>query len=101
MRSFLLPALLFLGSAICLAQTSQLDSDHDGLADSLEQSLLEQFQPHFLISSSDCSAKPAEFTANSSKPLAITDNGTIYGQAFRSPVHANAVELHFYDLWRK
>lgn len=103
MRFFLLPALLFLGSAIChpqTAQTPQLDSDHDGLADSLEQSLLDQFQPHFLISSSDCSSKPAEFTASSSTPLAIADNGTIYGQAFPSPAHPNAVELHFYDLWR-
>lgn len=102
MRFFLLPALL-IGSAVCNAQTAPipLDTDRDGLSDSLEQSLLEQFQPHFLISSSDCSAKPAEFIPNSEKPEAKADNGTIYGQAFPIPGRQNSIELHFYDLWRK
>lgn len=101
MRLFLLPALLLFPSAICNAQTAPIDSDHDGLADSLEQSLLIQFQPRFLISSTDCSTKPAEFTPHSKKPLDLADNGTIYAQAFPSPAHANAIELHYYDLWRK
>jgi len=101
MRSFLLPGLLLIASATCHPQAAQMDSDHDGLADSLEQSLLNQFQPQFLISSTDCSAKPAEFMPLSAKPLDVADNGTIYGQAFPSPGLTNAVELHYYDLWRK
>lgn len=105
MRFFFFPALLLsllpLGSAACNAQTAQIDSDQDGLPDSLEQLLLNQFQPHFLISSTDCSTRPAEFTPDSKKPLDISDNGTIYGQAFPSPGHTNTIELHYYDLWRK
>ena len=105
MRSFFLPALLLLASATSHPQTTPtqptLDSDHDGLPDSLELSLLTQFQPRFLISSADCSIKPAEFTPNSEKPRAVADNGAIYAQAFPSSAHAKAIELHYYDLWRK
>jgi len=109
MRYPILPALLlllrFTVSPACSAQASEsklaLDSDHDGLADSLEQSLLQQFQPRFLISNSDCSTKPAEFTPLSEAPVVKADNATIYGQAFPSPGRADTVELHYYDLWRK
>ena len=105
MRSLFVPALLLVASVACVAQipagTIPADSDRDGLADSLEQSLLNQFRPRFLISTSDCSTKPAEFTPQSKAPVVVADNGTIYGQAFRSPGHTDYVELHYYDLWRK
>jgi hypothetical protein len=53
------------------------------------------------MSNTDCSTKPAEFTPLSEAPVALADNGTIYGQAFPSPGRADTIELHYYDLWRK
>ncbi|MBS1803943.1 MAG: hypothetical protein JST28_11295 [Acidobacteria bacterium] len=105
MRFLLVSGLLVFGltslSAQAVVGDGSLDSDNDGLADSLEQSLLEQFQPRFVISDHDCSTKPAEFTPMLKKPVPVADNGTIYGQAFPSPGKTDAVELHYYDLWRK
>lgn len=105
MRFFFFSALLFLGLATSSAQISGTeappDSDHDGLADTLEQSLLEQFKPHFLISAKDCSTKPAEFTPLLKNPVVAHDSGVIYGQAFPAPGRSGEVELHYYDLWRK
>ena len=104
MRVFLLSALLFLGLAPSPAQVSRdtpLDSDHDGLPDATEQSLLDQFRPRFLISASDCSVEPAEFTPFLKNPTVAADNGLIYGQVFPLPGRPDALELHYYDLWRK
>lgn len=58
------------------------DTDHDGLSDVLEQELLLQFTPTFMIGRQDCSAVPAEFKANSLAPEVTAENGTIHGQAF-------------------
>lgn len=85
------------------AASSHTDSDHDGLSDALEQKLLTQFMPRFMIGRRDCSIRPAEFKANSLIPEAQADNGTIYGQAFPAKTagdHAPLVELHYYHLWR-
>lgn len=105
MRFLLVSGLLFLGLCSLSGQAAggdgSVDSDHDGLTDSVEQALLEQFQPRFMISGSDCSIKPAEFTPLLKKPVAVADNGIIYGQAFPSQGRTGAVELHYYDLWRK
>jgi|KBSMisStaDraftv2_1062788.scaffolds.fasta_scaffold00740_11 hypothetical protein len=105
MRFFVFAALFFLGLAPSTAQNPgneiSLDSDHDGLADAVEQSLLRQFQPRFLISGNDCSIKPAEFTPLMERPVASADNGVIYGQVFPAPGRPDAIELHYYDLWRK
>jgi len=105
MRFWLITGLMLAGLASAHAQTageeSRLDSDGDGLADSLEQTLLEKFQPRFRISGGDCSVRPAEFTPLLKKPVASADNGTIYGQVFPAPGRADAVELHYYDLWRR
>ena len=102
MRILVISVLLLVGSMGCRAQLSkQIDGDDDGLADSLEQSLLERFAPHFLISKADCSSRPAEFMALAQKPIAVRDNSTIYGQAFPFAGHADLIELHFYDLWRR
>jgi hypothetical protein len=74
------------------------DQDGDGLADGLEQQLLEQFQPRFYLAAKECDMRPAEFTPNSKKPIPLARNGVIYGQAF--PV-GEAIELHFYHLWSR
>jgi hypothetical protein len=80
------------------------DSDKDGLSDVLEQRLLEQFAPVFMVGQKDCSGVPAEFEAGVKAPTVQAENGTIYGQAFpakSSTVDAPVVELHFYHLWRQ
>ena len=78
-----------------------LDGDHDGISDAQEQALLRQFAPRFMISREDCSSQPAEFEASVLKPVVAAENSTIYGQAFPRVGHAEQVELHYYDLWRK
>ena len=80
-----------------------IDSDHDGISDDLEQSLLVQLRPKFLIGSHDCSNIPAEFQPGDSTPLVKSENGTIYGQVFPAtdPIDgAPAAEIHYYHLWR-
>ena len=93
-------ALVALVASISLPLTAQAvaDSDGDGLNDALEQKLLQQFEPTFLIGTNDCSEKPAEFQRDSAKPVALQNNGTIYGQVF--PGKSGAVEVHYYHLWR-
>jgi hypothetical protein len=83
--------------------TSAIDSDHDGISDDLEQALLVQFAPKFLVGSHDCSNIPAEFRPGDSTPLVKSENGTIYGQVFPAtdPIDgAPAAEIHYYHLWR-
>jgi hypothetical protein len=90
------------------AQTPQsaplaIDSDRDGISDDLEQALLLQFAPKFLIGSHDCSNIPAEFQPGDSTPLVKSENGTIYGQVFPTKDlidGAPAAEIHYYHLWR-
>ncbi|MGA2907687.1 MAG: hypothetical protein ABSE36_08310 [Terracidiphilus sp.] len=80
-----------------------IDSDHDGISDDLEQSLLVQFAPKFLVGSDDCSNIPAEFQPGIPAPLVESENGTIYGQVFpaKDPIDGTpAAEIHYYHLWR-
>jgi len=109
--------MLFLGAACLLlpvtpvrGQQSQnepivhIDSDGDGLSDALEQRLLDQFVPKFVVGEHDCSITPAEFEPEVKIPSVKADNGTIYGQAFpfKDPTQpATTVEIHYYHLWRK
>jgi hypothetical protein len=100
--------ILGLLGAMCAGAPAQelrhrqaVDSDHDGLTDVQEQALLQQFAPTFLISPGDCASRPAEFEASVMRPVAVAENGTIYGQAFPRPGRADEIELHYYDLWRK
>src|SRR5437868_11457760 len=51
------------------------DADGDGLSDALEQRLLQQFAPTFMVASSDCSGLPAEFAPNMSDPTVQRQNG--------------------------
>jgi hypothetical protein len=105
MRVVFLPALLI---AICVSTAAQtiakgtlLDSDHDGVTDAQEQSLLQQFLPRFMISADDCSTRPAEFTPFLEKPVVKVASGVIYGQARPRDERGDELELHYYDLWGK
>jgi hypothetical protein len=86
------------------AAPTAADSDHDGLSDNVEQALLQQFAPTFVVGRNDCSNVPAEFQAGNLIPSVTQEDGTIYGQAFLSksypPDHPTA-ELHFYHLWAR
>jgi hypothetical protein len=73
------------------------------LSDTLEQSLLVQFVPKFLVGQHDCSNIPAEFQPGDSTPVVESENGTIYGQVFpaKDPIDgAPVAEIHYYHLWR-
>lgn len=83
---------------------SPADTDHDGLNDLLEQTLLEQFAPAFFVGSHDCSNLPAAFAPNTPAPTVQQEDGTIYGEAFPSRTstpEAPEVELHYYHLWNR
>jgi hypothetical protein len=85
-------------------QPSQVDSDGDGLSDALEQRLLNQFAPQFMVGAHDCSVAPAEFDSDTQTPEVKADNGTIYGQVFPVKDATDAAvlaEIHYYHLWRK
>ena len=116
--AFLLFALVLLTTRILLSQSGQTphateehpllgsgpDSDQDGLSDTLEQTLLEQFSPAFMVADHDCSQIPSEFQPGAVIPVVTAENGTIYGQAFiarSSTATQREVELHYYHLWRQ
>ncbi|HEX9201401.1 MAG TPA: hypothetical protein VF865_17725 [Acidobacteriaceae bacterium] len=86
---------------------AHVDSDADGLDDAVEQQLLEQFAPRFMVGRGDCSGVPAEFKPNLSIPTVAAEDGTIYGQVFpakrmaAAPSAGPEVELHYYHLWRQ
>jgi hypothetical protein len=85
-------------------QNASIDSDHDGLSDDLEQALLVQFKPLFMVSQTDCSDVPAEFTPKNRNPVVQAEDGTIYGQVFPGKPEDGAeptVEIHYYHLWKK
>lgn len=100
-RALQLVASLVLAHALSFAQATPTadarDLDHDGIADSLEQSLLEKFRPRFLISTRDCASQPAEFVTGALEPVIAARNGAVYGQVF-SPA-PESVEIHYFLLW--
>lgn len=78
------------------------DTDHDGIGDVLEQALLVQFAPRFMVGRNDCSNRPATFAPDVTIPTVQAEDGTIYGQVF--PARAvqgdlPAAEIHYYHLW--
>ncbi|MEK6397714.1 MAG: hypothetical protein V4734_06490 [Terriglobus sp.] len=78
-----------------------IDTDRDGLSDTLEDALLQRFAPTLWISADDCSTLPAQFAQGTSIPSPQLDNGTLYAQATpRTVEHHKAIELHYYHLWR-
>ena len=92
-------ALSFVLLNLAAAQSStEIDSDHDGLTDRLEQQLLEQFRPTFRIDAKDCAVRPARFEPYQVNPKPVAADGTIYGQVFPLP-GSSQVEIHYYTLW--
>jgi hypothetical protein len=90
--------------AVGTTAQSRLDSDYDGMSDALEQALLVQFAPTFLVGQDDCSNVPAEFRPEKTTPEVTRENGTVYGQVFparNSPNGAPAAEIHYYHLWKR
>lgn len=80
------------------------DLDRDGVSDKLEQALIEQFRPHFLVDADECAQVPAEFEAFSVKPRVQEHNATIYARVSPSAAlgpGVTALELHYYHLWEK
>jgi hypothetical protein len=103
---------VFLSTLSCAASSQApahmmslpVDSDGDGLSDALEQALLVQFAPAFMVGRQDCSNVPAEFRPEVSAPALEAENGTIYGQVFPVKASTNdqpSAEIHFYHLWRQ
>src|SRR5690348_15438721 len=74
--------LLCVSNAAAVRGTTAADSDGDGLPDTLEQALLAQFAPRFMVGQGDCSDEPSEFKAGVKRPTPQAQNGTIYGQVF-------------------
>jgi hypothetical protein len=101
--SVALPRLVAQKPVPVLRSTPDADADRDGISDRVEQSLLIQFAPRFMVSRQECSLLPAEFTPNLSDPVVRSEDGTIYGQVF--PLNGNSplptAEIHFYHLWKK
>jgi hypothetical protein len=84
-------------------QKIAIDSDNDGMSDALEQALLIQFAPTFMVGRHDCSDIPAEFEPDRKTPTVKAENGTIYGQVFPAKSSGDALpaaEIHYYHLWR-
>lgn len=81
------------------AEAPALDSDGDGIPDALEQTLLDQFRPAFLVSARDCAAKPARFAPGVATPTVVDRDGTIYGQVSPSITNPGRIEIHYYTLW--
>src|SRR5215510_16588804 len=79
------------------APTPTIDGDHDGIADSLEAALLDQFHPSFMVSKDDCDSLPVEMASGEAVSRVLVRNGTIYGQA--TPRTPDGVELHYFHLW--
>jgi hypothetical protein len=95
--------VLLLGFSIAAHTQAVPDTDHDGLNDAIEQTLLQQYAPRFMISSTDCSIQPAQFAPRIATPTVIADDSTIYGQATLHKTTAETpaeIELHYYHLWR-
>jgi hypothetical protein len=83
---------------------SQIDSDQDGMSDALEQALLIQFAPAFMVARNDCSEIPAEFAPDMKTPTVKAEDGTIYGQVFpakSSNSDLSVAEIHYYHLWKR
>jgi hypothetical protein len=97
-----LGALLLAAGVGAVPAKAQIDSDHDGLNDAVEEKLLLKFEPRFMVGKLDCSTVPAEFKAGVTTPEVEAENGTIYGQVFPLKIAVGMrAEIHYYHLWRK
>jgi len=83
---------------VFLAALLPADLDRDGIDDDVEQALLVQFAPTFMISGDECDTLPAEFAPGSVVPCVVSKNGAIYGQVFPN---GRFTEIHYYHLWSR
>jgi hypothetical protein len=97
----LMACLVLTAIAAWSQDRTSLDSDHDGLSDVIEDQLISQFLPKFMVSRKDCSTAPAQFIPSMRVPTVAADDGTIYAQATPQKGHPGTVELHYYHLWRR
>src|ERR1035438_7631377 len=79
---------------------SPADLDRDGIDDAVEQSLLERFLPHFMVSTGDCDVAPSLFLQGALDPVALVQDGTIYGQCRRA-VTPRAIPAALYGKHRR
>jgi hypothetical protein len=101
MRILLFAALALSWLPASSQSSASVDTDHDGLSDVMEDALLVQFAPHFMVSDDDCSLRPAQFVPVAYRPAIENENGAIYGQVFPREGHAGQVEVRYYHLWRQ
>jgi hypothetical protein len=102
--ALLVPTILRNAAAQDSEQKSPIDSDGDGMSDALEQALLIQFAPAFMVGRNDCSEIPAEFAPDRKTPTVKAEDGTIYGQVFpakSSNGDLPVAEIHYYHLWKR
>ena len=102
--ALLAPAVLRNAAAQESEQKAAADSDHDGMSDALEQALLIQFVPAFMVGRHDCSEIPAEFAPDMKTPTVKAEDGTIYGQVFPAKSSSGdlpTAEIHYYHLWKR
>ena len=102
--ALLVPALLRSAAAQDSEQKASIDSDQDGMSDALEQALLIQFAPAFMVGRHDCSEIPAEFAPDRKTPRVKAEDGTIYGQVFPAKSSSGdlpTAEIHYYHLWKR
>jgi hypothetical protein len=95
-------SLLLHSMALAAQSAPSPDSDKDGLNDTIEQSLLAQFSPHFYIGQHDCGGFPAVFQPGLLQPTPEAEDATVYGQVFPVKIAGATepmAEIHFYDLW--
>lgn len=103
------PRFVHLSLAALLALTCHTgalaqDLDRDGLADALEQALLERFLPTFVLSAGECAGLPASFVPDVEHPRVQERDGTIYGHvSLRSAADATPVEIEikYFHLWAR
>jgi hypothetical protein len=98
----LLAVLALLALSAAPAPALAQDGDRDGLADSLEQALLERFLPTFVLSADECDGLPAVMLPGARDPRVIGKDGTIYG--YVTPRHRSPgveVEIKYFHLWSR
>jgi hypothetical protein len=95
---------LWLVLAALAAPALAQDRDRDGLADALEQALLERFLPTFVLSAGECAGQPASFLPDRRDPLVAASDGTIYGHVAvhrRPGVQPVEIEIKYFHLWSR
>ncbi len=94
--------LLAVASLAAASLANAQDLDRDGLADALEQALLDRFRPTLVLSAGECDVLPASFEPGTRDPRLARRDGTLYGQVTPRGQQADRrqeVELKYFHLW--